>query len=75
MLRLAVGARGLKLNDHLILVGGTANAHARPKTKTTKKISVVRPLFMVPRSRSQMFLTFVSPPKDQDADVRFLSSV
>ena len=26
-------------------------------------------MFIVPRSRSHMFLTFVSPPKDQDADV------
>ena len=29
---------------------------------------------MVPRSRSQMFLTFVLPPKDQDADVAFPNS-
>ena len=33
------------------------------------------PLFLVPRSRSQMFPTFVSLPKDQDADVRFSNSV
>ena len=31
----------------------------------------VKPLFMVPRSRSQMSLGFVSPPNDQNADVRF----
>ena len=30
---------------------------------------------MVPRSRSQMLLTFVSPPKDQGADVRFPNTV
>ena len=30
---------------------------------------------MVPRSRSQIFLTFVSPPKYQDADERFSNSV
>ena len=30
---------------------------------------------MVPRSRSQMFQTFVSPPKDQEADVGFPNSV
>ena len=35
----------------------------------------LRPLFVVPRSRSQMFLTVVSPPKDQDTDVRFPNSV
>ena len=30
---------------------------------------------MVPRSRSQTFLTFLSPSKDEDADVRFPNSV
>ena len=35
----------------------------------------LRSLFMVPRSRSQMFLTFVSKSKDQDADVAFPNSV
>ena len=35
----------------------------------------LRPLFMAPRSRSQMFLTFASPPKDQDTDVRFPNCV
>ena len=33
-----VGARRLKLNDHVIPVGGTVNFHSRPKTKSTKKI-------------------------------------
>ena len=37
--------------------------------------TALRPLFMVPRSRPKMFLTLVSPPKDQDADVRFPNSV
>ena len=43
--------------------------------ESEKKWRPLRPLFMVPRSRSQMFLSFVLPPKDQDADVRFPNSV
>ena len=45
------------------------------REKINARNGLLRPLFMVPRSRSQMFLTFVSPPKDQDADVAFPNSV
>ena len=38
-------------------------------------IGSLRPLLTVPRSRSQMFLAFVSSPRYQDADMRLAKGV
>ena len=73
--------RGLPHHGELLLFCACVRAGAilRPNLDTTSGEEIpcpdLRPLFMVPQSRSQMFLTFVSPPKDQDADVRFPNSV